>query len=210
MRPLHSIRILLHDIAWRHPRFIKHYVRWFRPRGDEYNQLLKRQIGLHAVGTGCHINYGVAFTDPQWVSIGNNVVLSDCSILGHDASAHMLCRAYDVAIDAVGKVEIKDNVFIGWNVIIMPGVVIGPDAIVAAGAVVTRDVPPGAVVGGVPARQIGTVEETVAKMLERTRALPWADLIAARGSTTVDPRFDAALAAARHRFFFGEAVPRDV
>lgn len=199
----HLLRSPLRALAWRYPRLIRYFVRLYRPRGDDYTELLKRQIGLHAVGTGCHINYSVAFTDPQWVSIGNNVVMSDCSVLGHDASAHMLCRAYNVALDAVGKVEIRDNVFIGWNVIIMPGVTIGPNAVVAAGAVVTRDVLPGSVVGGVPARPIGTVDALVAKMQTRTQALPWADLIRQRGATTVDPRFDEALAAARLRSFFG-------
>lgn len=51
-------------------------------------------------------------------------------------------------------VEIGDYVFIGPRVIILPGVKIGDGAIVAAGAVVTKDVEPLIVVGGVPAREI--------------------------------------------------------
>ena len=199
----HMLRSALGALAWRHPPLIKYFVRFYRPRGDEYAELLKRQTGLHSVGKGCHINYSVAFTDPQWVSIGNNVVMADCSVLGHDAAAHMMCRAYGVPLDAVGKVEIRDNVFIGWHAIIMPGVTIGPNAVVAAGSVVTKDVLPGTVVGGVPARPIGTIDALLAKMQARTAALPWADLIMQRGATTVDPRFDEALAAARLQSFFG-------
>lgn len=51
-------------------------------------------------------------------------------------------------------VIIEDEAWIGGRAIIMPGVRIGKGAIVGAGAVVTRDIPPYAVVGGVPARII--------------------------------------------------------
>lgn len=54
----------------------------------------------------------------------------------------------------VKKVEIGNDVWIGANAIILPGVVIGDGSIVAAGAIVTKNVPPYAVVGGVPAKVI--------------------------------------------------------
>ncbi len=53
------------------------------------------------------------------------------------------------------SVEIDDYVFIGPGAIIQPGIKIGKGAIIAAGAVVTKDIPPGKVVGGVPAKEIG-------------------------------------------------------
>lgn len=52
------------------------------------------------------------------------------------------------------KVVIKDYVFIGPRSIILPGVTIGRGAVVGAGAVVTNDVPPKTVVGGIPAKKI--------------------------------------------------------
>ena len=53
-----------------------------------------------------------------------------------------------------GNIIIDDDVWIGYGAIIMSGVHIGQGAVVAAGAVVTKDIPPYAIVGGVPAKLI--------------------------------------------------------
>lgn len=55
--------------------------------------------------------------------------------------------------------SINENVFIGAGARILLGVSVGPNAIVAAGAIVNKDVLPGTVVGGVPARVIGSFED---------------------------------------------------
>lgn len=54
-------------------------------------------------------------------------------------------------------VHIKRNAWIGANATILPGVTIGENAGVAAGAVVNKDVPDNAIVGGIPARIIKTI-----------------------------------------------------
>ena len=113
----------------------------------------------------------------------------------------MLEAAYGVPLDATGPVDIRDNVFIGHQAIVLPGVTIGPDAIVAAGAVVTSDVPPGSVVGGVPARVIARTEDVLARRREEAAALPWADKLRMR-QTYFDPALEAQLVAARRAAFF--------
>lgn len=66
-----------------------------------------------------------------------------------------------------GDICVDDDVWIGYGSIIMSGVHIGQGAIVAAGAVVTKDVPPYAIVGGVPAKVIKyRFDEQIIKILE--------------------------------------------
>jgi acetyltransferase-like isoleucine patch superfamily enzyme len=54
-----------------------------------------------------------------------------------------------------GRVVIEDDVWIGYGAIVLSGVTVQRGAVVAAGAVVTRDVPPYAIVAGNPARAVG-------------------------------------------------------
>lgn len=75
------------------------------------------------------------------------------------------------AWDRRGDIFVGSDVWIGYEAVIMAGVTVGDGAVVGARALVTRDVPPYAVVGGVPARVIRRrfPEETVKKLL----ALQW-------------------------------------
>jgi maltose O-acetyltransferase len=57
--------------------------------------------------------------------------------------------------EAFGPIEIDDYAWLGSRALVLPGVKIGRGAVVAAGAVVTKDVPPYQIVGGVPARPLG-------------------------------------------------------
>lgn len=59
----------------------------------------------------------------------------------------------------------------------MAGVTIESRSIVAAGAIVTRDVPTGSVVGGNPAKVIGSWEELIAKRADAAQRMPWAHLL---------------------------------
>ncbi len=86
---------------------------------------------------------------PLW--IGDDVSVSpEVAIL---TASHRLA-APDFALET-RFVRIEDHVWIGTRATILPGVTLGRGSVVCAGAVVTRDVPPLAIVAGVPARPIG-------------------------------------------------------
>ena len=55
----------------------------------------------------------------------------------------------------VGRIVLEPNTFIGANAVVLPNITIGEGTVVGAGSVVTKDLPPWAVVSGVPARIIG-------------------------------------------------------
>lgn len=89
------------------------------------------------------------------VTIEDHVVLAPHSaVLAHDASSAM-----STGLMWVAPIHLKRYCYIGYRAIVLPGVTVGEHAIVGAGAVVSRDVPDGAVVAGVPARQIGIVAD---------------------------------------------------
>ena len=109
----------------------------------------------------------VQLFDGAVLTLGDSFINSDCKVRCHDSitigdgcaishdftvmdsNAHKLDGSRGTA-----PVVIGDHVWIGTRVTVLPGVSIGDGAVVAAGALVTKDVPAGALVGGVPAKVI--------------------------------------------------------
>jgi acetyltransferase-like isoleucine patch superfamily enzyme len=97
------------------------------------------------VGNDCFLDGRRGVRVGNSVNIGGNVQIFT---LEHDPDS----RTFGTK---GGPVVIEDFSYIATNAIILPGVTVGRGAVVAAGAVVTKDVEPYAIVGGVPARRIG-------------------------------------------------------
>jgi acetyltransferase-like isoleucine patch superfamily enzyme len=196
----------LRYMALNHGRFYSLWKKFGRPTGAENASYVRQWSGVRSVGENCSINLAATFTDPAYVRIGNNCVLSDCTLIGHDAVTHILASVYKKKIDAVGSIDILDNCFIGHAAIIMPNVKVGPNSVVAAGAVVTKDVPPGTVVGGVPAKVLCTLDDLMRRFESRSQAYPWDYLIQQRVGS-FDVEMEPELARQRVKFFFPDSLP---
>ena len=114
---------------------------------------LHRMRGVK-IGKGVHIGPMVTIDDvyPNFVIIEDGVSIAGQNfILTHNKPLEYhkhLSKAF------VAPVTIKKNAWVAIGVIILPGVTIGEGAIVASGAVVTKDIPPNVLAGGIPARII--------------------------------------------------------
>ncbi len=113
--------------------------------------------GRLTIGHGTNINgLGTKLLCAQEITIGEFCTFSwDVQVL--DTDFHAITRD-GVELRKTAAVRIGDRVWIGTRAVVLKGVTIGDGAVVAAGAVVTRDIPPGGVVAGVPAALVGRAD----------------------------------------------------
>ena len=103
------------------------------------------------IGDDVFINAGCKFQDQGGIIIGHK------TFIGHNVVLATLDHDLDPEKRALlhpAPIRIGQNVWIGSNVVVTKGVTIGDNAVIAAGAVVTGDVPPDTLAGGVPAKVI--------------------------------------------------------
>lgn len=158
-------RIIYEWIARRLPDTI-----WFYPLNVIGSHLRVFCIRHFIEECGWDVRVGSNVTVSFGCRLGNHVTVNeDCRLASISVEDHVMIapglytiirnheyKSMDIPIDEQGYFKetpprIGRNVWIGARVILLPGVVIGEGAILAVGAVVTKDVPPFAVVGGVPA-----------------------------------------------------------
>jgi maltose O-acetyltransferase len=119
------------------------------------------------IGKGCFINSEVRFecAPEVTIKIGARVqVGSRCSFETMNHSVVLLEKNKRGGFPA--SIVIEDDVWLAARVTILPGVTIGKGSVVAAGAVVTKDVPPFTLVGGVPAKKIKEIKPEEPRELE--------------------------------------------
>ncbi|MGE9985304.1 DapH/DapD/GlmU-related protein [Desulfovibrio sp. SGI.169] len=106
------------------------------------------------LGKNVFINACCCFQDQGGITVG------DGAFIGHRVTLATInhgLRPDERHIHHVAPIIIGENVWIGSGAIVLPGVTVGDGSVVAAGAVVSRSVEAGSIVGGVPARLMGRV-----------------------------------------------------
>jgi acetyltransferase-like isoleucine patch superfamily enzyme len=152
----HGIIVLSEGRPW--PKVINHGGEIYTENCQLYSgvRLEVEPGGRIEIGNGTYLNRNTLVHANKLVHIGRDCKISwDVVII--DSDMHSIPGK-----EQDKPVVIDDEAWIGCRAIILKGVHIGKGAVVAAGSIVTKDIPPGAVAGGVPARVLFTLHESPA------------------------------------------------
>lgn len=127
------------------------------------------QIGDHVDIINSVIDGGHGYL----ISIGNDVTITHATLLTRDASTKKT-----LGYSKVGRIDVGNNVFIGYGALILPNTRIGNNVIIGAGAVVARNIPDNSVAVGNPATVVCTWEEYMGKQKELLATRPVYDTYA--------------------------------
>ncbi len=113
------------------------------------------------IGDDVFIGRACEFNITKGIRIGHNcAIASGCRFIDHDHGLQGELIRKSPGVEA--EIRIRNNVWLGCNVIVLKGVTIGDDAVVGAGAVVTKNIPAGEIWAGVPARKVSSRPERAA------------------------------------------------
>jgi maltose O-acetyltransferase len=111
------------------------------------------EYGNVSIGDGTFVNIGAVLLDVMPVTIGAHCqIATNVQLL--TATHPIDPEPRRIGWEYAEPITIEDNVWLGGGVIVCPGVTIGKDTVVGAGAVVSKNLPPGVVAAGVPARVV--------------------------------------------------------
>lgn len=109
------------------------------------------------IGDNFYSNHNCIILDCAKVTFGDNVFIApNCGFYtaGHPLDA----KTRNLGLEYAYPIAIGNNVWIGGNVVVLPGVTIGDNVVIGAGSVVTKDIPNGVVAAGNPCRIIKRID----------------------------------------------------
>ncbi len=137
----------------------KHGVRIGDNVSIQKNTIIECTGVIRNLGEGLVIGNNTGIAQGAFIQVRGKVVIGNDVIFGPNVSIFSETHNFDdpnIPVHLQGEtrkgVTIEDGAWIGTRAVILDGITVGRNSIVAAGAVVTKDVPPGAIVGGVPAK----------------------------------------------------------
>lgn len=109
-----------------------------------------------SVGENFYMNHNCTILDPAKVEFGDNVFIApNCSFYtaGHPVEVELRNKGLEYA----KSIRVGNNVWIGGNVIVLPGVTIGDNVTIGAGSIVTKDIPSNVVAFGNPCKVVKNI-----------------------------------------------------
>lgn len=124
---------------------------------------LRKHDMLAGIGEKVYFYSRILPADPKLLKLGDNIVIAtNVRFVNHDRADIMLSEIFGKKyMKFYDCIEVGNNVFIGADVVVLPGVKIGENSIIGAGTVVTKDLPSGGIWGGAPARCIGDFQNFI-------------------------------------------------
>ena len=109
------------------------------------------------IGENFYANHNLIILDANKVKFGNDVFIApNCSF--YTAGHPLDVETRNQGLEYAKPIEVGNNVWIGGNVVVLPGVKIGDNTVIGAGSVVTKDIPSDVVAVGNPCKVIKTIE----------------------------------------------------
>lgn len=141
------------------------------------------ELPLRANWGGHHVHMG------SWIYANSNLTLVDdghifignCVMIGPNVTIATASHPIDAGLRGKGlqynkDVHIEANVWLGANVVIVPGVTVGENAVIGAGSVVTKDIPANVVAAGNPCRVLREVGERDRQYFYKKEEIDWEEL----------------------------------
>lgn len=110
------------------------------------------------IGARFYANFNLVIVDDGKLTVGDDVMCAPnvtLAVTGHPLYAEFRRKGAQFSM----TVKIGNCVWLGANVVVLPGVTIGDGAVIGAGSIVTKDIPPGVLAFGVPCRVVRRITE---------------------------------------------------